>query len=108
MRVDHPIFRAPNDVALTLRDVPTPEYYRGEGLGETMPMWRVQTEGYKGRTGQPIGVVSRNAGFFDSPDVEWISSGVNSKNSQAVAIGRHGSFLHWGFAVSRNVLDTQA
>ena len=86
MRSQHAIFHTPNSVQLTIANEATPPAYAREGLGATMPMWRVQTEGYTEGTGQPIGVVSRDAGFLDSPDVEWISSGVNSKNSNAVAI----------------------
>ncbi|MCP3917228.1 MAG: hypothetical protein GY711_16895 [bacterium] len=112
MRMDHPIFHTPNKVALTLEERPTPSSYasypEGKDLGPTMSMWRVQTEGYLDGKGQLIGVVSRNSGFFDSPDVEWISGGVNSKGPMAVAIGRHGNFLHWGFAVSPKYLTDEA
>lgn len=71
-------------------------------------MWRVQTEGYTEGRGQLIGLVSRDVGFSDSPDTEWISSGVNSKSSRAVAIGRHGNFLLWGFAASPTYLTDEA
>src|SRR5690606_38166286 len=53
-------------------------------------------------------LVSRDAGFLDSPDTEWISSGVNSKNPEAVAIGRHGNFFLWGFAASPTFLTDEA
>ncbi|MEM8712737.1 MAG: protein-disulfide reductase DsbD domain-containing protein, partial [Planctomycetota bacterium] len=96
----------------TLTDRPTPPSYanypEGRGLGETMPMWRVQTEGYTTHEGQLIGVVSRDDGFLDSPDTEWISGGVNSKGPNAVAIGRHGNFLHWGFAASPTFFTDEA
>ncbi|MFK7738930.1 MAG: protein-disulfide reductase DsbD domain-containing protein [Planctomycetota bacterium] len=108
MRIEHDIFQTPHKVRLSLEDRATPPDYRSEQLGDTMPMWRVQTEGYTEGTGQLIGVVSRDQGFLDSPDVEWISSGVNSKNSRAVAIGRHGNFLHWGFAASPTFLTAEA
>lgn len=108
VRTEHEIFRSPNAVTPTLEDRHTPSEYSREGLASTLSMWRVQTEGYKAGTGQPIGVVSRDAGFFDSPDVEWISSGVNSKNSKAVALGRHGNFFHWGFAASPTYMTEEA
>jgi len=44
-----------------------------------------------------VGVVSDGYGFEDSPDCERISSGVNSKGPQAVAIGRQANMLQWGF-----------
>lgn len=112
MRIQHDIFNTPNKVQLTIEDRPTPKEYAhysdSENLGETMPMWRVQTEGYKDGKGQLIGVVSRNSGFFDSPDVEWISGGVNTKGPKAVAIGRHGNFMHWGFAASPKYMTPEA
>jgi len=106
--MNHPIFRTPNAVQATVEDRATPSYYAREQLGKTMPMWRVQTEGYSEGTGQLIGMVSRDKGFLDSPDTEWISSGVNSKSSKAVAIGRHGNFFHWGFAASPTYLTEEA
>lgn len=112
VRVDHEIFRSPHAVELTFEERATPATYvhhpAGAGLGETMPMWRVQTEGYLDGTHQLIGIVSRDAGFHDSPDVEWISSGVNSKGPEAVALGRHGNFFHWGFAASPTYLTDEA
>lgn len=112
MRVQHPIFQTPNAVELTLEERETPSSYanyeEGRALGETMDMWRVQTEGYTEGAGQLVGVVSRDAGFFDSPDTEWISGGVNSKGPNAVAIGRHGNFFHWGFAASPKYMTEEA
>lgn len=112
MRIEHDIFRKPNRVAPTIESRPTPASYarypKGRDLGTSMPMWRVQTEGYLDSRGQLVGVVSRDAGFFDSPDVEWISGGVNSKGPMAVALGRHGNFFHWGFAASPTYLTEEA
>ncbi|MFT7619177.1 MAG: hypothetical protein ACI97A_002827 [Planctomycetota bacterium] len=108
MRIKHEIFNHPHAVNLTISELPTPKEYRRYGVGATMPMWRVQTEGYREGNGQLIGVVSRDMGFLDSPDTEWISSGVNSKNPDAVALGRHGSFFHWGFAVSPTYMTDEA
>lgn len=110
--MQHDIFNTPNNVELTFTDEPTPESYArypdGRDLGETMPMWRVQTEGYITHEGQLVGVVSRDDGFLDSPDTEWISGGVNSKGPKAVALGRHGNFFHWGFAASPTYLTDEA
>ncbi|MHC5025448.1 MAG: hypothetical protein ACYTGR_01635, partial [Planctomycetota bacterium] len=72
----------------------------GAALGPTMPMWRVQTECQSDGTGLPWGVVSTGPGFEDSPDAEMICGGANTKGVDSVAIGRHGNFLEWGFAVS--------
>ncbi|NQU47755.1 MAG: hypothetical protein HQ519_03835 [Planctomycetes bacterium] len=111
MRISHDIFNTPNPVQLTITDQPTPPSYvhypEGRDLPDTIPMWRVQTEGYTTDAGQLIGIVSRDSGFLDSPDAEWISSGANSKGPNAVALGRHGNFFHWGFAVSPNYLTEE-
>lgn len=110
--MDHEIFRTPNKVELTITEQPTPTSYanypEGRTLGKTMPMWRVQTEGYTTHPGQLVGIVSRDAGFLDSPDAEWISGGVNSKGPNAVALGRHGNFFHWGFAASPTYMTAEA
>ncbi len=112
VRIEHDLFHTPNEVQLTFTDQPTPDSYarypEGRELGETMSMWRVQTEGYTTHEGQLVGVVSRDSGFLDSPDTEWISGGVNSKGPNAVAIGRHGNFLHWGFAASPTFMTQEA
>ncbi|MFK7820500.1 MAG: protein-disulfide reductase DsbD domain-containing protein, partial [Planctomycetaceae bacterium] len=112
MRIRHDIFNTPNKVKPTITNQPTPtsyaQYPEGKNLGKTMPMWRVQTEGYETHQGQLIGVVSGYDGFLDSPDVEWISSGANSKGPKSVALGRHGNFFHWGFAASPTYLTDEA
>lgn len=112
MRIRHDIFNTPNKVKLTINDEPTPSSYarytEGKSLGKTMPMWRVQTEGYTTDKGQLVGIVSSPSGFFDSPDVEWISGGVNSKGPNSIAIGRHGNFFQWGFAASPTYLTDEA
>ena len=110
MRISHPIFHTPHKVDLTLEERPTPDAYlrSSHPPGDTMPMWRVQTEGYTEGTDQLVGVVSGGDGFLDSPDTEWISGGVNTKAENAVAIGRHGNFFHWGFAVSPTYMTEEA
>lgn len=106
-RAEHPIFHGPFDVKMTVVDKPTPEAFQypsnfeGDVVPATMPMWRVQAEDYeKGDRPKRIGMVSRSDGYEDSPDAEFISSGVCAKHPSAVAIGRHGNFFHWGFAAS--------
>lgn len=111
---DHPIFQGPFETTLTFETCPTPEdafhydyYYDGE-MPDSLPMWRVQTKGYKTDPGFPIGMVSRPWGYTDSPDAEYISSGVCAKTLDAVAIGRHGNFLTWGFAASPAYMTDEA
>lgn len=112
MRIQHDIFRVPNAVKPTLIDQPTPNQYflypGAHELPESMPMWRVQTEGYLTTNDVMIGLVSGDAGFLDSPDTEWISGGVTTKGPDAVALGRHGNFFHWGFAASPTYLTEEA
>lgn len=102
----HPIFHGPFDVKLNVSMKPTPDdakhytYYYSEPLPDSIPMWSVQTKGYKNTPNFAIGMVSRPWGYLDSPDCEVMSSGVCAKTIDAVAIGRHGNFLHWGFAAS--------
>ncbi|MDR0544936.1 MAG: protein-disulfide reductase DsbD N-terminal domain-containing protein, partial [Odoribacteraceae bacterium] len=82
-------------------------YFTGP-LPDSIPMWKVQTKGYATDTGFRIGMVARPWGFEDSPDAEYISSGVCAKTIDAVAIGRHGNFLHWGFAASPAYMTDEA
>ena len=106
MRTSHPIFKGPYRVKMTLVDRPTPEGAKefaplvGETLPETTKMWRVNSKGYETDKGFLIGMVSRPWGFEDSPEAEWISSGNCAKSIDAMALGRHGSFFHWGFAAA--------
>ena len=105
-RLDHEIFKGPFAVKINQEIKPTPpdafhyEYFLGHKTPETIPMWRVQTKGYVTEKGFRIGMVSQPWGFEDSPDAEYISSGVCQKTLDAVALGRHGNFFHWGFAAS--------
>ena len=111
---EHPIFQGPFPVKLTFEEQPTPEeafYYQhqfDEPIPATLPMWRVQTKGYKTETGFGVGLVSHPWGYTDSPDCEYISSGVCAKSPDAVAIGRHGNFLHWGFIASPAYMTEEA
>lgn len=113
-RSDHSIFKGPFPVKMTIEKKNTPadafhyEYFLGKSTPKSLPMWRVQTKGYQTDKGFRIGLVSRPWGFEDSPDAEYISSGVCAKTLDAVAIGRHGNFLHWGFAASPEYMTQEA
>jgi hypothetical protein len=105
----HEIFNQPLKVQVQMEDQPTPESYRhwpgGEELGKTMKMWKVQNKSF------PVidpGLVSDPYGFADSPDAEVISSGLNSKGPEAVAIGRHGNFFLWGFSAQPSDMTPEA
>lgn len=110
----HPIFNGPFPVKMTIEELPTPEeafhyeYFLGHKTPVTIPMWRVQTKGYKTDPGFRIGLVARPWGFEDSPDAESISSGVCQKTLDAVAIGRHGNYFHWGFAASPEYMTPES
>lgn len=113
-KADHPIFNKPFKVKMTVTDKPTPEEaahfayaYDGE-MPETLPMWQVQTKSFQTDEGFAVGLVSRYDGYEDSPEAEVISGGVSSKALNAVAIGRHGNFFHWGFAASPAYLTEEA
>lgn len=73
-----------------------------------MSMWKVNTESYKTKNGIRIGLISRFAGFEDSPQAEIISGGESTKDEKAVAIGRHGNFFMWGFAGSPDYMTEEA
>ena len=106
MRTEHPIFKGPYKVTMTLVDRPTPDGAKefaplvGETLPETTKMWHVNTKGYMTHPGFKVGMVSRPWGFEDSPEAEWISSGNCAKSIDAMALGRHANFFHWGFAAA--------
>lgn len=106
MRTEHPIFNGPYKVTMTLEDRPTPDGAKefaplvGETLPETTKMWHVNTKGYMTHPGFKVGMVSRPWGFEDSPEAEWISSGNCAKSIDAMALGRHANFFHWGFAAA--------
>ncbi|MDE5421954.1 hypothetical protein L3073_07015 [Ancylomarina sp. DW003] len=112
MKVKHPIFNKPFKVEMLKEDVKlTGNYharYGGRNLGESMPMWRIQTEGYRDGKGFPVGLVSAGYGFDNGIDAEWISSGTCDKGIEATAIGRHANFLHWGFAAAPEYLTESA
>jgi hypothetical protein len=112
MKIEHPIFNRPHKVDVQVEETVTPVefgyHYTGRNLGSTMPMWRVQTVGFAESKGFPAGVVSTGHGFDNGVDAEWISGGENCSGVEAAAIGRHASFLHWGFAASPPYLTPSA
>ncbi|MCM1077100.1 MAG: hypothetical protein NC411_07045 [Bacteroides sp.] len=100
---DHAIFKGPFKVNIVSEMRPTPETAKdycplyGYTLPDETEMWKVH-EAATQDNGIRIGMVSRPGGYLDSPDTEVISGGECAKSIDAVAIGRHGNFLHWGFA----------
>lgn len=107
---DHPIFQGPFKVDIRTEMKPTPPnaFEYAEMYGYELPaeteMWTVQTKSYTTDRSYRIGMVSRPEGFLDSPEAEVISSGTCAKSIDAVAIGRHGNFFHWGFSASPDYL----
>jgi hypothetical protein len=105
MRTTHPVFHTPHEIKIALEDRPTPSEYRtrpeGARLGPTIKVWKVQDRGWSLERPDDLstlpGMVSDPYGFEDSPDAEIISSGLNAKSAEGVAIGRHANFLLWGF-----------
>lgn len=93
----HEVFATPFKVEPKYEDWPTPAVYRehpaGKNLPATLKVWRVQN------TGKDFGsVVSRGAGFSDSPDAEILTEGYNiGKGPHDAAVSRQGNFLQWGF-----------
>src|SRR5262252_9350531 len=98
MRLNHPIFHDPLEPKIELTEIATPETYHnwpdGRALGAKMQAWKVHDGEFPKID---VGMVSDPYGFEDTPDAEWISSGVNSKGPNSVALGRVGNFFHWGF-----------
>ena len=113
IRTEHPMFKGPFPVKMSMVMKPTPESAKsiakseGEVVPDSILMWRVQKEGYTTKAIRP-GMISKSAGFLDSPDVEFISGGVSAKGLEEVAIGRHGNFLHWGFSASPEEMTEEA
>jgi hypothetical protein len=105
----HEVFQKPLKVDLQFEDHAVPSNYRGypggDKLGQSIKVWKVQT-----KTFPEIdpGMVSDPYGFGDSPDAEVISSGLNSKGPDSVALGRHGNFFLWGFSASPSDMTPEA
>src|SRR5262245_11061729 len=98
MRLDHPIFQGPLAPDIELTDVVVPGNYRNYPEGRDLPD---KIQGWKVHEGEfpsiDVGMVSDPYGFEDSPDCEWISSGINSKGPRSMALGRQGNLFLWGF-----------
>jgi hypothetical protein len=110
----HPIFQGPFKVNLNwmVKETPYPAkheyyYFSDKPIPDSIPMWRVQNTDTPETRNYRIGMVARPWGFTDSPDCEYISSGVCDKTIDAVAIGRHANFFHWGFSASPKYLTEQ-
>jgi hypothetical protein len=98
-QLEHEVYAKPFPVKPAYEMWPTPGNYRENALdGKALPpkikVWRVQN------TGKDFGgVVSCGYGYSDSPDAEVLAPGYNEgKQYGDVGIGRHASFLQWGFS----------
>ncbi len=113
-KANHAIFKGPFKTGMTLEKRATPEdakeysYFKDVPIPESLMMWKVQTKSYETDPGFAVGMVSRPNGYLDSPDCEIISGGESHKSVDAVAIGRHGNFLTWGFAASPLYMTEEA
>ena len=98
----HAVFNTPLKVNPTFEEVPTPDNYLqyagDKEIARTIKVWKVQTKKFPEID---PGLVSNPHGFADSPDAEVISSGLNSKGPDSVALARHGNFFLWGFSAPR-------
>jgi hypothetical protein len=96
-QLEHEVYRKPFPVQPAYEMWPTPDNYRrtslvGKALPPTIKVWRVQNN-------VGGGVVSIGYGYSDSPDAEVLAPGYNlGKQYGDVGIGRHASFLQWGFS----------
>lgn len=103
---NHPIFNGPYKVTIKPVLKPTPQGAKevaqmyGQNLPDSLEMWSVQTKGYSTVQTYRPGMVSRPDGYCDSPDAENICGGVSLKSVDAVALGRHANFFHWGFSAA--------
>jgi hypothetical protein len=93
-RPDHPVWTTPFRIDAQPEAFATPAHYRQRdpGLPATLPVHRVFAE----RQAEP-GLVATGVRFCDSPDAEAVAGGIHSKTADHVAIGRHGSFVLFGF-----------
>ena len=102
----HEIFSKPFKVEPVYEEWETPKNYRrypgGDALPNHLKVWRVQQlRGKEDRMVPPYGAVSRAWKTSDSPDAEVLVEGYNTgKMDGAVAVGRHGNFLQWGFSAA--------
>ena len=112
MALQHPVFNGPYAVKLDRETISTPKhyakYYQKNPLPDSLDGWRVHQDLTHDDGSTIYGSIASGSGFEDTPDAEIISHGVNSKNPNSVAIGRHGNFLQWGFAGSPKVMTPSA
>ena len=109
---------------MTVTNTPTPAgvyqypyFFENNRVPNHIPMWRIQTYEFDDNFTEydpslnlrrRVGMVSRPGGYEDSPEAEYISGGASDKSPDAVALGRHGNFFHWGFAASPDNLTEEA
>jgi hypothetical protein len=105
----HEVFQKPFKVDLQFDEIPVPAHYRnhpdGKKLGTTIKVWKVQTKKFPEID---PGLVSDPLGFDDSPDTEFISSGLNSKGPNSVALARQGNYFLWGFSAAPPDMTSEA
>ncbi len=81
----------------------TPDGYRrypgGDKLPDKVKVWRVQKARDNNPRGVTFGAVSKPWKKSEAPDAEMLVAGYNlGKMDGAVAVGRQGNFLQWGFS----------
>jgi hypothetical protein len=92
------LFEAPLKIdrkLLEKRDAP--EHWAKE-LGKTLEVLPLTATGKS--EGMPGWCTSGDETLLDSPEVEWICGGINSKTPRHAAIWRQGHLLHFGFQES--------
>jgi hypothetical protein len=100
----HGVFFKPFKVEPVYEFWETPDSYRrypgGSELTPMLKVWHVQqTAGPEKRFIAPYGAVARPWDAKEAPDAEILTIGYNTgKMNGAVAVGRHGNFLQWGFS----------
>ena len=118
MRLDHPIFHTPHEAILELTEIAAPAHYAhyaAAAVPGKLSAWKVfvppalpHAEPGAAQPLTHVGLVSDGFGFTDTPDCEWISSGVNSKGPQSLALGRQANFFLWGFAADPGLFTDSA
>lgn len=100
------MFQKPFKVEPVYEEWDTPDNYRrypgGKELPDKVKVWRVQTLAAKpGDMKRPFGAVARPWDAGELSDSEILADGYNrGKMNGAVAVGRQGNFLQWGFSAS--------
>ena len=99
----HEVFSKPFKVEPVYEMWETPESYRrysgGGSLPHSLKVWRVQQINERSKIAPPYGAVAPPWKASEAPDTEILVTGYNTgKMSGAVAVGRQGNFLQWGFS----------